>query len=183
MKEPFRIIVCGEGGQGAQSIAKIIAEAAYDQGLKAVYVPYFSTEKRGGVTIAYAQVGETAPAYPKFAKADMWVALSQRSVDRIYDYLHDDSIVIVNSFLVRDVSRLEKWKPHQVNAGQVALEEIGNARVFNVVVMGAMVKHIPGLSEEGFKAALKKTFAKHYKKKPELEELNEKAFDAGFALA
>ena len=77
--EPFKIIISGEGGQGVQSIAKIIAYTAFLQGKKAVYVPYFSTEKRGGVTEAWAQVGDVAPGYPKFAKADLWVALSQRA--------------------------------------------------------------------------------------------------------
>lgn len=180
MKEPFKIIICGEGGQGAQSIAKVIAYAAYDQGLEAVYVPYFSTEKRGGVTIAYAQVGDEAPAYPKFHKADLWVVLSQRAIDRIYDYLKEDSKVIVNSFLVKDISRIEKWKPHQVNAGKIAVEELKTPRVFNVVIMGAMIKYIPGLKKDKFKEALKKQFKRHYKKKPELEELNEKALDLGY---
>ena len=106
MKEPFKIIACGEGGQGVQSIAKILAYAAYDQGLKATYVPYFSTEKRGGVTIAYAQIGENVPVYPKFDKADLWVVLSQRAIDRIYGYLKEDTKSIANSFLVKDTSKI-----------------------------------------------------------------------------
>jgi len=183
MKEPYKIIICGEGGQGAQSIAKVIAYAAYDQGLEAVYVPYFSTEKRGGVTIAYAQVGEKAPAYPKFHKADLWVVLSQRAVGRIYDYLKDDSKIIVNSFLVKDLSRIEKWKPHEVNAGKIAIEELKNPRVFNVVIMGAMIKYIPGLKKDKFKEALKKQFKKHYDKTPELAVLNEEALEKGYNVS
>lgn len=176
-------MICGEGGQGAQSIAKVIAKAGYEQGLSATYVPYFSTEKRGGVSIAFAQVGETPPPYPRFSQADLWVALSQRAIGRIKEFLGPDTTCIVNSFLVKDVSELQGHEVHEVNAGQIAIEELGSNRVFNVIIMGAMVKHIPGLSEDGFKHAMKKTFAKHYKKKPELEALNEKAFDRGFELA
>lgn len=183
MQKPFRIIICGEGGQGAQSMAKVIAKAGYEQGLKATYVPYFSTEKRGGVSIAFAQIGEVAPAYPRFSEADLWVVLSQRAIGRIKSFLGPNTKVIVNSFLVRDLSELEGHEVHEINAGKMALDDFENSRVFNVIIMGAMVKHIPGLSEDGFKHAMTKTFEKHYKKKPELEELNNKAFDAGFALA
>jgi 2-oxoglutarate ferredoxin oxidoreductase subunit gamma len=180
--KPFKIIIAGEGGQGVQSIAKIIAYAAFMQGLKAVYVPYFSTEKRGGVTEAWAQVGDTAPSYPKFTKADLWVAMSQRAVDRIFGYLKDDTKVIVNSFLVTDTSRVAAWKPTIINAGKIAKEELKKPRTFNMVIMGAMVKQIPGLDKTKFFGALEKQFKSKYEKDPSLKELNERAFEIGYGL-
>jgi len=183
MNQPFKIVIAGEGGQGVQSIAKIIAQSAFMQGKKAVYVPYFSTEKRGGTTEAYAQIGDAVPNYPKFSKADMWVALSQRAVDRIYPYLQDGTQVIVNSFLVRDTSRIDAWKPHRVDAGRIAKEELKKPRVFNMIMMGAMVKLIPGVDKDKFKTALDKTFKSKYEKDPSLKELNAKAFDIGYERA
>lgn len=181
--DTFKIVICGEGGQGVQSIAKIIATVAFEQGKKAVYVPYFSTEKRGGVTEAYAQVGDTVPAYPKFSKADLWVVLSQRAVDRIFAYLKDDTKIIANSFLVTDDSKIRHWQPHLIDAGRIAKEEFKKPRVFNMVIMGAMVKLIPGLDKESFAAALDHVFASKYVKDPSLKELNHKAFERGYALA
>jgi 2-oxoglutarate ferredoxin oxidoreductase subunit gamma len=181
--QPYRIVIAGEGGQGAQSIAKIIAQAAFDQGKKAVYVPYFSTEKRGGTTEAFAQIGDTVPAYPKFTKADLWVVLSQRAIQRIYSYLQDDTKVVVNSFLVKDVSKIEKWHPLEINAGKIAAEELKKPRVFNMVMMGAMVSLIPGLDKAKFLDALKKQFQSKYEKDPSLESLNAKAFEIGYGLA
>ncbi len=180
--KPFKIIIAGEGGQGVQSIAKIIAYAAFMQGLKAVYVPYFSTEKRGGVTEAWAQVGETVPSYPKFTKADLWVAMSQRAVDRIFGYLKDDTKVIVNSFLVTDNSRIAAWNPKIINAGKIAKEELKKPRTFNMVIMGAMVKQIPGLDKTQFVSALEKQFKSKYEKDPSLKDLNERAFEIGYGL-
>ena len=179
----YRIVVAGEGGQGVQSIAKIIAQAAFDQGRKAVYVPYFSTEKRGGTTEAYTQVGDAVPAYPKFTKADLWVVLSQRAVQRIHPYLKDDTKVIVNSFLVKDLATLERWHPIQIDAGRIAAEELHKPRVFNMVMMGAMVKLIPHLDKAKFLGALKKQFQSKYDKDPSLEALNAKAFEIGYGLA
>lgn len=181
--EPFKIIISGEGGQGVQSIAKIIAYTAFLQGKKAVYVPYFSTEKRGGVTEAWAQVGDAEPAYPKFAKADLWVALSQRAVPRIANYLKDGTKVLVNASLVKDVSMLERWEPKLVDAGRIAKEELKKPRVFNMIMMGAMVKAIPGLDREKFLQGIGRQFKLKYEKDPALEELNAKAFALGHDLA
>lgn len=181
--EPFKIIISGEGGQGVQSIAKIIAYTAFLQGKKAVYVPYFSTEKRGGVTEAWAQIGDVAPGYPKFAKADLWVALSQRAVPRIFNYLQDDTKIIVNSFLVKDVTQIAKWQPKQIDAGRIAKEELKKPRVFNMIMMGAMVKAIPGLDKDKFLAGIEKQFKSKYEKDPALKDLNNKAFEIGYNLA
>jgi 2-oxoglutarate ferredoxin oxidoreductase subunit gamma len=181
--QPYKIVIAGEGGQGVQSIAKIIAQSAFDQGKKAVYVPYFSTEKRGGTTEAYAQVGDTIPAYPKFAKADLWVVLSQRAIERIYPYLKDDTKVIVNSFLVKDISKIRNWYPLEINAGEIAMKQLKRPRVFNMVMMGAMVKTIPGLDKAKFIDALKRQFKSKYDTDPTLEALNAKAFEIGHGLA
>ncbi|KPJ85138.1 hypothetical protein AMJ57_04230 [Parcubacteria bacterium SG8_24] len=182
MKEPFKIIASGEGGQGVLSIAKIIAYAAWQQGFHTIYVPYFSTEKRGGVSVAFAQIWDKPIPFPKFHKADLWVALSQRAVDRIYDYLHDDTVTIVNSFLVKDVTRIKKWKPYEIDATTIAKEQLGKPRTFNMVIMGAMLKFVPGLSQEGFAKALEKTFKDKYERDASLRELNEQAFNIGHDL-
>lgn len=183
MNQPFKIIISGEGGQGVQSIAKIVAYTAFLQGKKSVYVPYFSTEKRGGVTEAWAQVGDVAPSYPKFAKADLWVALSQRAVPRIFGYLKDDTKLIVNASLVKDLSQIERWNPRLIDAGRIAKEELKKPRVFNMIMMGAMVKTIPGLDRDSFLAGIEKQFKSKYEKDPSLKELNEKAFDIGYSHA
>ena len=181
--ETFKIVICGEGGQGVQSIAKIIATAAFMQGKKAVYVPYFSTEKRGGVTEAYAQIGDEVPAYPKFEKADLWVVLSQRAVERISGYLKEGTKIVANSGLVTDASGIGRWQPRLIDASRIAKEEFKKPRVFNMVIMGAMVKLIPGLDKEKFEAALEHVFASKYAKDPSLKELNRTAFEKGYALA
>lgn len=182
MREPFKIIICGEGGQGVLSIAKIVALAAWLQGRKSVYLPYFSTEKRGGLSMAYAQIGDEPIRFAKFDQADLGVALSQRAVARLAGHLKDDASVIVNSFLVKDVSALAKWKTSAIDAATIAREKLKKPRTFNMVIMGAMLRSIPGLTEEGFEKALDKVFADKYVKDPSLRELNAKALETGYAL-
>jgi 2-oxoglutarate ferredoxin oxidoreductase subunit gamma len=183
MSDPFKIVICGEGGQGVLSIAKIIAYAAWLQGKQAVYVPYFSTEKRGGVSIAYAMVGDEPIAFPKFAKADLWVVMSQRSIDRIREYLEPGTKIIVNSYLVKDLSTIAEWKPFEVDATGIAKNELKKPRTFNMIILGAMLRLIPGMRKEEFGQALEKTFGEKYKKDPSLQALNAKAVDIGYGLA
>ncbi len=182
MGEPCKIVICGEGGQGVLSIAKTMAYAAWLQGKKSVYVPYFSTEKRGGVSIAYAQIGDEDIPFPKFAKADLWVAMSQRAIDRIFDHLQDDTKVIVNSSLVNDLSRLAPWHPYKVDAGNIAKLQLKKPRTFNMILMGAMLHFVPGLDKASFGKALEKTFKEKYVKDPALQELNQRAFTLGYDL-
>ncbi|HTM68447.1 MAG TPA: 2-oxoacid:acceptor oxidoreductase family protein [Candidatus Binatia bacterium] len=182
MADPYKIVVCGEGGQGALSIAKIIAYAAWLQGKQAVYVPYFSTEKRGGVSMAFAQIGDEPIPFPKFSKADLWVVMSQRSIDRIYDFLQPGTKVIVNSFLVKDVSRIAAWDPQQIDASTIAKTQLKKPRTFNMIIMGAMLRYIPGMDKESFGKALEKQFKSKYDKDPSLKTLNEKAFNIGYDL-
>lgn len=182
MAEPFKIVISGEGGQGVLSIAKIMAYAAWLQGKQTVYVPYFSTEKRGGISIAYAQIGDEPIPFPKFAKADLWVAMSQRAIDRTFDYLQDGTKVVVNSTLVHDVSRIRQWSPHLVDAGNIAKFQLKKPRTFNMIVMGAMLKLTPILDKASFGKALEKTFKDKYEKDASLRELNEKAFNVGYDL-
>lgn len=183
MAAPFRIIVCGEGGQGVLSIAKIIATVAWRQGKKATYMPYFTTEKQGGVSIGFAQIGDTPIPFPKFDQADMAVALSQRALERLRPYLKKDTIIIANSYLVRDLNSVAAWKPKAVDAMAVARDRLKKPRTFNMVIMGAMLRYLPGLTQEGFAGALEKTFKDKYVRDPELKALNEQAFKAGFESA
>lgn len=176
----FRIVICGEGGQGVLSIAKTIAYAAWQQGKQAVYVPYFSTEKRGGVSMAFAQIGDEPIPYPQFEKADLWVVMSQRAIPRIEKYLKDDTVIVANSTMVHDLSPLAKWRPHAIDAGTIAKVKLKKPRTFNMLVMGAMVRRIPMLDKEGFAAALDKTFKSKYVKDPSLKALNKKAFEMGY---
>ena len=48
-----KIVLAGEGGQGVQSIAKILVEAGYEAGKQILYIPNFGVEQRGGVSIAF----------------------------------------------------------------------------------------------------------------------------------
>lgn len=95
-----RIIFGGEGGQGVQSAADILAQAAFEEGFEALYIPNFGIEQRGGISLAYVQLGEKPIGSPKFLKADLAVAFSARALKRLEPYIKEESSVLYDSSLL-----------------------------------------------------------------------------------
>ena len=73
-----RILVAGEGGQGVQAIASIIAKVAHGLNKKVVHLPNFGVEQRGGVSLAFIQISDEEISFPKFQDADIAVILAER---------------------------------------------------------------------------------------------------------
>lgn len=90
----IKVLIAGEGGQGVQAIAEILAKAAFSENKKALYIPNFGVEQRGGVSLAFVTVDDKPVVYPKFAKADILAVLSERSWERIKDYLAPETKII-----------------------------------------------------------------------------------------
>lgn len=86
---PAKIIIAGEGGQGVQTIAKILTKAAQKSGKSVSYLPSFGVEQRGGVTLAYIQISGSPIAYPRFSKADFVLSLCNRSTEIVKNFITD----------------------------------------------------------------------------------------------
>ncbi|MBP2644985.1 MAG: 2-oxoacid:acceptor oxidoreductase, gamma subunit, pyruvate/2-ketoisovalerate family [Firmicutes bacterium] len=102
MTKVVRIALAGEGGQGVQSIAEILAEAANEEGKNALYIPNFGVEQRGGVSIAYVQISDQNIGAPKFKIADILVALSSRAVNRTREHAGEKTVYIYDNSLVQE---------------------------------------------------------------------------------
>jgi 2-oxoglutarate ferredoxin oxidoreductase subunit gamma len=100
MAKVTRIALAGEGGQGVQSIAEILAEAANELGKEALYIPNFGVEQRGGVSIAFVQISDGRIGAPKFQKADILIPLSPRSVSRTKQYAGKDTVYVYDNSLI-----------------------------------------------------------------------------------
>ncbi len=177
----LKIIIAGEGGQGVQTIGKILAQAAFQKNLKALYLPNFGVEQRGGVSVAFVQIGKENLYYPKFSKADLLVLLSKRSTERTKRYADNQSRIIYNSSEVTKELLPNAKSLIPIDAKKIASEEF-TPQVLNIIILGALIPLIPFLEEKGIKQAIKKQLGHKFKQKPEMEALNYKAFDRGVRL-
>lgn len=178
-----KIAIAGEGGQGVQSVANIIAEAAYATGKQALYIPNFGVEQRGGVSIAFIQISDETIGSPKFPKGDIVVALSDRAVRRMKQYI-DENTVFVYDAAIKGVEAdlpTSAKKILAIPAMQIAQEEF-HPRVFNVIIMGAVIEATKVVGLEDAKQALEKKLAYKFDQDPNLRELNYKALERGAQL-
>lgn len=212
----IKIALAGEGGQGVQVIANILAEAANAEGKEAIYIPNFGVEQRGGVSIAYVQIDDNQIGSPKFPKADIVVALSNRAVERTRRYVdgrttfvYDDSLVQAaeidehamgviaieadprsqrrTEVIDDSKEKLEVKLPDNagnviaISANDIAKNEL-HPRVFNIIILGAVLKATGVVPLERVKAAIEDKLGDKFEKNPELRDLNYKALEKGMSL-
>lgn len=90
----MKILIAGEGGQGIQTIAQVLAKAAFREDKNALYIPNFGVEQRGGASIAFLVIDKNPVVYPKFEKADILAILSERVKERVKRYQDSQTKVI-----------------------------------------------------------------------------------------
>ncbi|NLV22838.1 MAG: ketoisovalerate oxidoreductase [Syntrophomonadaceae bacterium] len=184
MMSLIRIALAGEGGQGVQSVAEILAEAAYNENQQAIYIPNFGLEQRGGVSIAFLQFSDNRIGAPKFQKADIVIALSERAVARTLSYSGQDTLYVYDSSFKVEQEELPR-EAKQI----IALPAIDTAnnelhpRVFNIIIMGAVIGLSNVVRFDSAKEALEHKLGHKFEKDPKLRELNFKALEIGREMA
>ncbi|MEA4925069.1 MAG: 2-oxoacid:acceptor oxidoreductase family protein [Syntrophomonadaceae bacterium] len=179
-----RIALAGEGGQGVQSIAEIMAEAAYENNQQALYIPNFGLEQRGGVSIAFIQFSDARIGAPKFQKADIVVALSERAVARTLGYSGPETLYVYDSSFKLEPDELPQVakKIIAIPAVETANKEL-HPRVFNIIIMGCVIGLSGVVSFENAQAALEHKLGYKFENNPALKELNFKALEIGRQMA
>jgi len=164
----IKVLIAGEGGQGIQAIAEILARAAFLEGKKASYIPNFGVEQRGGVSLAFVVIDDKPVVYPKFGKADILAILSDRSWERIKDYFDQKTKIILGPAVTEknlpNVSTILHFRGASLPA-----------KAWNILVLGKINKVGKIVSQENLIKALEIRFTKQFEKKPELRELDVKA--------
>ncbi|MEW6726944.1 2-oxoacid:acceptor oxidoreductase family protein [Desulforudis sp. 1088] len=183
MAKPVRIVIAGEGGQGVQAVAEILAEAAYESGKEALYIPNFGVEQRGGVSVAFLQIDDKPIGSPKFETGDIVVALSQRAVGRTVRYVGPESIFVYDTLAEpsEDILPKQAKKILAIPGVEIAKKEL-HPRVFNILIMGAVIGATKVVEIDSAKHAIEKRLGYKFEKDPQLRELNHRAMERGMEL-
>lgn len=178
-----KLVLAGEGGQGVQSVAEIIAEAANEEGKQALYIPSFGVEQRGGVSLAFVQISDKQIGSPKFQTGDIVVALSDRAVYRTRQYVGPKTVFVYeSSSRVKDEDLpANAARVLPIPAIEVAKQEL-TSRVFNILIMGAVVGATGVISLDRMKEAVERKLGYKFAKQPELRALNFRALERGMEL-
>lgn len=172
-----RIVFTGSGGQGVITAAIILAEAAaIYENLNAVQTQTYGPEARGGATRADIIISEKPIRHPKVINPHILVCLTQEA------YIKYAGILRPGGLLLTDAKYVEV--DHRVDARQVALnmyktvmDEIGKPIVFNICMLGAIIR-LTGLIDP---ESVIKVLAT--KIPPEMIQMNSRALQIGIELA
>lgn len=168
------IRVTGFGGQGVVLCGYIIGRAcAVNAGQHATMIQSFGPEARGSACSATLAVSESEILYPYVHRPDIFVAMSGEGYEKFADTLKEDGILIYEKDLVHPTFK-EGQAAYGIPSTRIA-ESLGRSLVQNIVMVGffaAVTKLVP---REAFRNAVKESVPAG------TEELNLKAFDAGYA--
>ena len=173
MKE--EIIIAGFGGQGVLSMGKILAYSAIMQDMEVTWMPSYGPEMRGGTANVCVIISDRKIGSPIVTKYDTAIVLNQQSLDKFENAVKPGGLLIYDpSGITREPVRKD-IQICRIDAISHAAE-LGNANVYNMVVLGAFLKMHPVVEQKNVRKGLEKSIPARYS---DLIDLNEKAIAEG----
>ena len=187
------IAVCGIGGQGVMTATEILAEAALSLGFDVKKTEVAGMSQRGGVVTSHLRFGaEVLSPQIMAGDADLLVGFEAAEALRWAHMLKPGGVALVNQGrFVPPVVTIGLYDyPDDPIAEMRALglsvfdfdatviaQQLGNIRLGNTVMLGAMSDRLP-FPADVLRAAV---LARFGARKPQLLELNRQAFELGRA--
>jgi indolepyruvate ferredoxin oxidoreductase beta subunit len=182
------ILICGVGGQGILLAGEIISEVAMESGYDVKKSEVHGMAQRGGSVVSHVRYGEKiySPLIRK-GEADFIFSFERMETLRYLDYLRKDGTIIVNDQRISPtvVNIKEAYYPENVEGvcrdrAELVLfipaikiaEELGNIKIVNVVMLGALSRYINFDHSVWLKGIEQRTPKKYL-------QMNIKAFERG----
>ena len=175
MKKSF--VFSGSGGQGIMSAGIMLAHTAIDMNKHSTFLPEYGPEQRGGSAKCTVIISDGDIVSPLPKKCDTLIAMNEQAYSKFIDDVKEGGTVVVNSSRVTDIER-QDVKTISVPVDDVALE-LGNEKVANTVIIGALIGATGIVSKDAVIASLEEKFKE---KSPKIMELNIAALEKGIAL-
>ena len=169
------IKISGFGGQGVISAGYLLAQAGMMEGKEVSFFPAYGAEMRGGTANCSVVVATDQVSTPIVTTPDTAIVLNEPSLAKFESTVKPGGLLIVNSSLILSKPTRTDIKVLYVPCNEIA-NELGNAKVMNMVVMGAFAAATGAVSVDAIAKALPKVYKKL---KPEVIELNVQALKRG----
>ena len=183
------IILTGVGGQGTVLASKLLAAAAMKKGLRVMSAETIGMAQRGGSVFSHLRIGDEIES-PMIAQgeADVILGFEPGETVRMLPYLKKGGLVVVSNRAVMPVTAslagsdynaasMLDYLSEQVENLKVidtdrAIEDLGSAKVMNVLLLGAAVASgVLGITTDEIMDAIKARLPE------KLWELNRRALE------
>jgi 2-oxoglutarate ferredoxin oxidoreductase subunit gamma len=173
------VVFSGFGGQGVLFAGQVLAYATMDSGLHVTWIPSYGPEMRGGTANCTVVVADEEIGSPLVNHPSTVVAFNNPSVEKYEPLVAPGGLLIYNASLTSRTLTRSDMCGIPIHASEVAAE-LGDARLLNMVMLGALVQLIEILPIDAVETALEGHMST---RRPELLALNRKALRLGMALA
>lgn len=178
MNKTTRMIFAGFGGQGVMLMGQIISFAGMLEGKHVTWMPSYGPEMRGGTANCTVVISDEEVASPVTNQAEIVVAMNIPSLLKFESYVVDNGFLLLNQSVVdREPTRTD-INVVKVPCNEIA-DELGNLKVANMVMLGAVLGSTNVVNQESVFKALEKKLSGG---KASLIEINKQAIMRGFEI-
>lgn len=172
------ILIGGFGGQGVQTLGKLLAYTANEEEKRVTFAPAYGGEMRGGTSNCTVVISDTQIGSPTRQMLDIVVAMNVESFQKFETRVKPGGLLICNSSLVDQKTARTDITQLFLPANALA-EEAGSDKTLNVVMLGFLAARGDLVS----RAAAEAVVAEKLGKKERFRAMNERAFALGAAQA
>ncbi|MBP3285840.1 MAG: 2-oxoacid:acceptor oxidoreductase family protein [Prevotella sp.] len=155
------IIISGFGGQGVLSMGKILAYSGLMDDKEVTWMPAYGPEQRGGTANVTVIVSDEKISSPILSKFDIAIVLNQPSLEKFEPKLKPGGILIYDGYGILNPPTRKDITVYRIDAMDKAAE-MKNSKVFNMIVLGGLLKVAPVVSTKGVEKALFKTLPERH---------------------
>ena len=172
------IIISGFGGQGVLSMGKILAYSGLMEDKEVTWMPAYGPEQRGGTANVTVIVSDSRISSPILSHYDVAIVLNQPSLDKFEPKIKPGGILIYDGYGVMNPPQRKDITIYRIDAMDKAAE-MKNSKVFNMIVLGGLLKVCPVVSTDGLNKALFKSLPERHHN---LIPLNMQAVEEGMKI-
>jgi 2-oxoglutarate ferredoxin oxidoreductase subunit gamma len=172
-------IFAGFGGQGVMLMGQLLAYSGMYEGKNVTYFPSYGPEMRGGTANCSVVVSDEQVGSPVISEPGILVAMNRPSMEKFEGMVKPGGTLFYNSSLIDIKPKRTDIKVVAVPANDIATT-IGNSRVANMVVLGAILKSTGVVKIDTVMKVLQEKVLTG--KKKDLVSVNRTALEKGMAL-
>lgn len=155
------IIISGFGGQGVLSMGKILAYSGLMDNKEVTWMPAYGPEQRGGTANVTVIVSDERISSPILSRYDVAIVLNQPSLDKFEERVKPGGILIYDGYGIAQPPTRTDIHIYEVDAMDKAAA-MNSPKVFNMIVLGALLHVCSVVSTDGLERALYKSLPERH---------------------
>lgn len=159
-------------------MGKILAYSGLMEDKEVTWMPAYGPEQRGGTANVTVIVSDDPISSPILSQYDVAIVLNQPSLDKFLPKVKPGGVLIYDGYGIINAPQRDDIHVYQIDAMDKAAE-MKNSKVFNMIVLGGLLKVCPVVTTNGLEKALFKSLPERHHG---LIPLNMQAVDEGMKI-